>query len=939
VDTRHFSLHYPADLEDWTLALARRLEATDSLVSADVGATPSSRVQIVVDDPYAVANGSAWPFIRQPTINLWASPPDPREDIGQFSDWGELLVSHEFAHIAHLTRPSRNAFVRRLWSLAPADIGPIAIESPRWVIEGYATYVEGRVTGSGRPHGVWRPAILREWALEGQLPTYGQLDQDKRYQGGEFAYLAGSAFLEWLVHRPGQNDSSLVHLWRRLTAKTTRSFDDAFVGVFGDAPSVLYGYFIADVTAKATQARAIEGAGGLDTGAIVQRLSWQTGDPAISPNGKRVAITIRSPTTPGRLVIFNTAAPPDSARARRDSLLVARDPQDVPARPIYPAPRKVLASLPAVGDFGYRGGRWLPGGQLLTWRSTARGDGTTRPALFMWAPPAKTAVEIPGSVGLDNPDPAPDGHSAVATRCLGGHCDIVRIDLTTGTTTTLAQGNPRLSYYRPRLSPDGQTIIAAAAMDGAWRLVRVAAGQAVTRLGPSDNANRYDATFVSADTIVFVSDAGGVPNLERMALSSGATLPLTAATGAAVAPEANHADGSVWFLSLYSRGYDLRRTTATTATTSATATVATLPDSLAPAAPHAPVSHPRLPENAVSPPRAYGIGPRTTRWLPLPEYSADGLSAVLEIANSDPVGRAMFELRAASGDPGTWRGGVAQATWNGTRPSLHLQAFSATQRPDARASAGASLTEGTLDTRLSGALAGLEQTEEFETVQWRARLTGAAGQLSHLQPAPSVVFGASNTLWQVGMTFAAATQQRWGAAHLEGRATGEITLLSEAGYEFARQGYSVSATLRGVTPLPLMASLTGVRSNARDPFEQVSYGGPPSPLLDAALLSQRIMMPALPTGTLHATDASAVRVAIPVGSLQPYVWAGRLDCGADQVTCMRWLRVVGAEWSASMPAIPFAGTPPVRALVGVGRSLDWPFRHQIRGYVSVLVDP
>src|SRR5204863_262157 len=135
--------------------------------------------------------------------------------------WGEVLASHEFAHIAHLTRASRNTFMRRVWAALPANLGPIALNAPRWVVEGYATYVEGRVTGSGRPHGAWRPAFLREWALEGQLPTYGQLDASPTYGGDEFAYLAGSAYLEWLVQRQG--DSSLVYLWRRMTARRTRS--------------------------------------------------------------------------------------------------------------------------------------------------------------------------------------------------------------------------------------------------------------------------------------------------------------------------------------------------------------------------------------------------------------------------------------------------------------------------------------------------------------------------------------------------------------------------------------------------------------------------------------------------------------------------------------------------------------------------------------------
>jgi len=249
IETTHFVFHYPAELEAWTRDVATHVESIDTAVGRVVGYVPQRRTHVVVDDPYAISNGSAWPFLNRPLINLWAAPPDPRDDIGEYRDWGEMLVSHEFTHIAHLTRPSRNAFMRRLWETLPVDLGPIAIRSPRWAIEGYATFVEGRVTGSGRPHGTWRPAVLRQWALEGQLPQYNQLNSSGAYIGGEFAYLAGSAFLEWLVEKHG--DSSLVDVWRRLSARQNRSFDEAFAGVFGESPRAMYGRFTADVTGRA----------------------------------------------------------------------------------------------------------------------------------------------------------------------------------------------------------------------------------------------------------------------------------------------------------------------------------------------------------------------------------------------------------------------------------------------------------------------------------------------------------------------------------------------------------------------------------------------------------------------------------------------------------------------------------------------------------------
>ncbi len=159
--------------------------------------------------------------------------------------------------------------------MLPLRLGPVPLRTPRWAVEGYATYVEGRLTGSGRPHGAARAAYLRQWALEGKLPTYAQLSSGGDFAAGAMAYLVGSAYLEWLVAQRG--DSSLVAVWRRLSARQPRSFAQAFAGVYGAPPDELYGRFTVDLTRRALAVRDTLAAAGLDTGVLVQRRRWSTG--------------------------------------------------------------------------------------------------------------------------------------------------------------------------------------------------------------------------------------------------------------------------------------------------------------------------------------------------------------------------------------------------------------------------------------------------------------------------------------------------------------------------------------------------------------------------------------------------------------------------------------------------------------------------------------
>jgi len=931
IETPHFAFHYPVELEAWTQTIAAHVESIDSAVARVVGYAPSRRTNIVVDDPYAIANGSAWPFLNRPVINLWATPPDPRDDIGEYRDWGEMLVSHEFTHIAHLTRPSRNAFMRRLWETLPVDVGPIAIRSPRWAIEGYATYVEGRVTGSGRPHGTWRPAMLRQWALEGQLPRYEELNASGSYAGGEFAYLAGSAFLEWLVDRHG--DSSLVDVWRRLSARQNRTFDDAFAGVFGESPRAMYGRFTVDVTGRSLDAeRAIRAAGARDTGEIVQRLSWSTGDPAISRDGRQIALVQRSPTLPSRVVVWNTAPEPDTARPRRDSVLLRRDPQDVPSRPIYPPPKKTIATLRARGGPPYESPRFFRDGRILLWRLTARGDGSLVPDLYIWDSRRRSVRRVTHGASVRDADPSPDGRAAIATRCRGGWCDLVTIDLGTGGVTTLLPGSSLASFYRPRMSPDGTRAAVAVHTGDGWRVAIVDLKNRSRLDIRSSAANRYDVSWASPSSLVLVSEETGVANIEQLDLSNGASQSITRVAGAAVAPETNPADGSVWFLSLYSRGYDVRRV----ATPPPNAPVAALDRAMAPAAPVPPAPEPQFVTNLVTAPRPFGTGPRLFRWIPEPELDADGLSAALGLFSGDIIGRTEILATIAMGDKSAWRGGAVNFSWHGSRPGIRLQLFDAAQQLSAsRAHVSLPMT---FDSRIGGGELALDGTQSFDTWASRYRLGAMAGRVR--LEIPSTV-GAVESTSQRNMAFgdgALTLVQRGDRSSLTESLSANIAAGRSFGSQFTRGVVSAALATSGPAVLPIAATASYGRSGSSTPiFEQFSLGGMASPLIDRALLGQRFSMPALPTGVSIGSSAFSYRVALDGRPLSLYWYAGSTASAGQRFAL--WHRVIGADWSASVPAIAVAGTPAARAQIGVGESLDAPFRKRLRAYVSVILDP
>jgi hypothetical protein len=214
IETPHFAFHYPPEVEEWTRHVAARAESMRAAVQAIVGWAPAGRVHVYVEDPQATPNASAHPALDRSAIVLWATPASPTIEIGDNPGWGELAFVHELTHVAHLARPSRRPSAERRALLSLLRQGPVR-QVPRWVSEGYATYVEGRLLASGRPYHAWRAAVLRQWAIDGRLPSYEELAGSTRYRGNVQAYLAGSAFLDWLATRDTLSptpDSSLVFL-------------------------------------------------------------------------------------------------------------------------------------------------------------------------------------------------------------------------------------------------------------------------------------------------------------------------------------------------------------------------------------------------------------------------------------------------------------------------------------------------------------------------------------------------------------------------------------------------------------------------------------------------------------------------------------------------------------------------------------------------------
>lgn len=650
IETAHFRVHYPAQYEEWASRAASRLESIRSAVSDEVGFVPPQTIDVLVVNPVADANGIAWPLLDAPRMILFAEPPGPDEQIGAYGHWIDLLAVHETAHLVHMLRPSRNPFGRWIErSLLPLD--SITLRAPRWVLEGYATVIEGRLTGVGRPTSTVRALVLRRMAESGRLPSYGQLNSDRRFLGMSMAYLMGSAYLEWLELRAGPR--SLRDLWARLTARERRSFDEAFIGVFGDRPDRLYGEFTAELTASAVTIRR---EGVLVEGELFQQTPRASGSPAVSPDGSKIAFVIREREKPEKLVVWSTGAPDEEEKkfAERIAKILERDPEDVAPVRGRPLPRKEVESLvmPDGGDI--RSPRWTADGKAIVFSHRAPDkDGFLHFDLYRWD--FQSVERITHLADVRDADPAPGGTTAVAVRSRFGASQLVDVDLRSGAVTPRGEASVDVVHTAPRVSPDGRRIAHVAHRNGGWSL------HVNARVVPLDGSPSSPAWVTDQELVVSVS-SGGFAELVRVRLAGEMMETITRSAGGAFEP-APSPDGQIFFTSLDPDGYVLRVLAA--GASPVPPRTAVRDASLVPAIPpEAPIVAP-FAEERLAPSRPYGFGRQELFWILGQNFGPGYAATEAGVRLGDVVGRFDAIAIASIGSHDAPEGGAIAGAWRG----------------------------------------------------------------------------------------------------------------------------------------------------------------------------------------------------------------------------------------------------------------------------------
>ena len=512
--TEHFRIHFRPSYREKALEAAAEAERAHALLATELH-RPRGIIDVTLSDDLDLPNGftSTYPSNR---FTILLVPPVTDPGLQAYDSWERLVIVHELTHVFHLDR-SRGIWksLQSVFGRAPG-LFPNQYQ-PSWVTEGVATYYESRFTNGGRADGSFHRQIVAADVAAGSARRSWDALQFTRWPGGLTPYAYGSRFYEYLSKTAGDSIAP------RFIERTSGQLIPFRVG------------------------RPLRRTGeGVDL-----ETSWTS---AVSAAGSE-----RTNST-SRLIVGDLRADP-LPRVSPDGRLIAyrhddgRGPQRL--RVVDAESGELLRSHRVTGQVSFD---WL-GDSLIVGQLEFAGRWSMRSDLWSWSPKAGGAWRRL-TTGARLTEPRAGGAVLASLRLTPG-----------GNTPTrpapISESSGSITWGPVVPSPHGGWLVAPRHRNGRWELVRwrdsVPEPPGILLEAPN-GAVVADPAWTRDDAILFVTDAGGIPQVHRWRDGQGIT-QITAEPNGARAP-APLPDGRILFSTLGDAGWELRSVEPVTIATS-----------------------------------------------------------------------------------------------------------------------------------------------------------------------------------------------------------------------------------------------------------------------------------------------------------------------------------------------------------------------------------
>ncbi|MEY4529517.1 MAG: hypothetical protein RLZZ156_238 [Deinococcota bacterium] len=500
VKTPHFEVLHPPRLETFARRVAAAAEKIRSTVLETIGNDPE-RTFILVNDETDEFNGFAVPG-PHPFIRVFATFPRPTDIGAQWEDAMHTLVTHEFTHVAHLsTRDDLRNSLRSIFGAVPGVLE--ARVPPAWFVEGYAVYLETKLTSGGRAQDSGIRTLRAQMARAGVFPSLSDagIGVNENYPFGNTRYAFGAGFVAFLAERFGE--AMIRQVIRLYNQRLT--FAEAWQEVTQISLSDLWADWAVLETSRATREQKDLQNTGLEAG---QPLHLGSGTPAWKADGSYAfmsGLTLRLKDKNGQL-----------------------EPRSVtlPSRP---------NRLSWSGD------------ALVYSRNVVRGA-TTYGEVFK----LENGIEKQLTKNARARDAVTDGECILYVQDYLDNSSIRRI---CGAKDELMYSAPT-GWHLFHLAPNTGNIALTVWRLGGFLDVAVLKNLQLEFL-TSDRAQDQFPTWVSDSQLVFSSDRNGIAQLYQIKIGESQVYPLTSATGGAYSTS-RKPSGELTFSSYTSGGFETR---------------------------------------------------------------------------------------------------------------------------------------------------------------------------------------------------------------------------------------------------------------------------------------------------------------------------------------------------------------------------------------------
>lgn len=536
MESTHFRVHYYQGLNEAAHRVIDISEAVYERIAHMMDHRPSQIVEIVLTDNTDDANGSA-SAVPLNNIRLFVTAPEDLSTLGDFDDWLQTLVTHEYTHIAHTDN------IRGIPAIINAIIGktyPPNQVQPRWLLEGIAVSNESYLTSGGRLDSPVWDMYLRADALSNHFVTIDQMSTGpNRWPHGNVWYLYGGFFVEYMQQRFGRDTFGRVssdYGGQLIPYGINRSLQRAT----GHTWEELWPEFLASTRQRYEQQRAAIVARGVREG---ERITFQGED----LNYPRFydAHTVVYQSGDGHSHWMFRSLDITAAHPRTHEHGWVGTPSGFA---FSPEKTRMIRSEPGFhrGIYGYRD----------LWLSNVESDPSTQQLTTITDP-----EQLSSGARTLYPDWSPDGDHLVYTVNHRGTQQLFEYSLADHAARPLVRVRRFEQAYTPKYSPDGRYVAFSHWQRGGFRDIRVFDRQTQTIQDIThDRASDLEPTFTpDGRYLIYASDRTGVSNLYAYERSTGLTRQITNVVMGAFMPEVSPDGQWIVYVGYTWRGFDLFR--------------------------------------------------------------------------------------------------------------------------------------------------------------------------------------------------------------------------------------------------------------------------------------------------------------------------------------------------------------------------------------------